>query len=150
MEVVKETHLRTLAKSGVYRISSVTLAICLTLVYGATLGQALSFGVVSLIWGLCWFYMFDRLWLLTGWKRNQDGQDSKTRSIIKAVIYRLFVVLFVAFSSRIMWTDSNFTAMLMAGSQFMTNILTYFLLERIWNRISWGKIFSEEETLVTN
>lgn len=144
MELVKETHTRTLVKSAIYRISSVTLAICLTLVYGATLSQALSFGLVSLVWGLCWFYAFDRLWLFTGWNRDADGKDSKSRSIIKAVIYRLFVVLFVAFSSRVIWTDSNFTAMLMAGSQFMTNILTYFILERIWNRITWGKIFPEE------
>lgn len=150
MELVKETHLRTIVKSAVYRISSVTLAISLTLVYGATLSQALSFGVVSLIWGLCWFYTFDRLWLLTGWNRDSDGQDSKARSIIKAVIYRLFVVLFVAITSRVMWTDSNFTALLMAGSQFVTNILTYFLLERIWNRVAWGKIFPVEEPVAAD
>jgi hypothetical protein len=47
--------------------------------------------------------------------------------------------------SRAIFTDSNLTAFLMAGSQFMTNMFVYFLLERIWNMISWGKIIPETD-----
>jgi uncharacterized membrane protein len=143
--LIKETHLRTTIEAGVYRIISVTLAILLTMVYGATLQQALTFGAVALLAGMLWFYLYDRMWLFIPWHRNEEGHDTRTRSAVKAVFYRMVVILMTAVTARAVFTDSNFTAMLMAGSQFMMNLLLYFTLERIWDSISWGKIFPETD-----
>lgn len=143
--MIKETHLRTTIKAGAYRVISVTLAILLTMVYGATLQQALSFGAIALFIGMLWFYLYDRVWLFIRWHRDEQGKDTKTRSAVKAVLYRIVVILMTAITARAIFTDSNFTAILMAGSQFVSNILIYFVLERVWNRVSWGKIIPEEQ-----
>ena len=142
--MIKETHLRTTIKAGAYRVISVTLAILLTMVYGANLQQALSFGAIALLVGMLWFYLYDRVWLFIRWHRDEQGRDTKTRSAVKAVLYRIAVILMTAITARAIFTDSNFTAILMAGSQFVSNILIYFVLERVWNTVSWGKIIPEE------
>lgn len=143
--IVKETHTRTTLKAAIYRVLSVSMAISLTIVYGATLEQALRFGLVALLVGMLWFYLYDRVWLFVPWHRNEEGTDTKTRSAVKAVLYRLVVILMTAATARAIFTDSNFTAMLMAGSQFVSNILIYFILERVWNKVAWGKIIPETE-----
>jgi uncharacterized membrane protein len=143
--LVKETHTRTATKAGVYRITTVSLAILLTMIYGATLEQALKFGAAAFFIGIFTFYLYDRIWLLLGWNRSHTGSDSNLRSIVKAFGYRTCILLMTVALSRAIFTDSNFTAFLMAGSQFMTNMFVYFLLERIWNMISWGKIIPETD-----
>jgi hypothetical protein len=143
--IIKETHTRTTLKAAIYRVLSVSMAISLTIVYGATLEQALTFGLVALLVGMIWFYLYDRVWLFVPWHRDEEGKDTKTRSAVKAVLYRLVVILMTAVTARAIFTDSNFTAMLMAGSQFVSNILIYFVLERVWNKITWGKIIPKTE-----
>jgi uncharacterized membrane protein len=143
--IIKETHTRTTLKAAIYRVLSVSMAISLTIVYGATLEQALTFGLVALLVGMLWFYLYDRVWLFVPWHRDEEGKDTKTRSAVKAVLYRLVVILMTAVTARAIFTDSNFTAMLMAGSQFVSNILIYFVLERVWNKITWGKIIPKTE-----
>jgi hypothetical protein len=41
--------------------------------------------------------------------------------------------------------DSNLTAVLLAATQFLLNISVYFILERVWNNIAWGKIIPPSE-----
>mgnify|MGYP003348729267 CR=1 FL=1 len=143
--MIKETHLRTTVKAGVYRITTVTLAIFLTMIFGATLEQALRFGAVAFFIGIATFYCYDRVWLFFGWDRNDEGKDTRLRSGVKAVCYRLLIFLMTVALSRVTFTDSNLTAFMMAFSQFFTNILVFFTLERIWNVVRWGKVFPATE-----
>jgi uncharacterized membrane protein len=143
--IVKETHMRTTVKAVVYRLFSVLLAIAITLSYGATLAQALTFGAIALVWGLAWFYLFDRLALLISWHRDEQGKDTRTRSVVKSILYRIGALTFSAMLGRMMFLDSNLTAILMAFTQFLLNISVYFLLERIWNEVVWGKILPQTE-----
>ena len=142
---VTETYTRTAAKMVTYRVLSLTVSVMLTLVYGANLSQALAFGAWAFLSGLFIYYVYERIWLLTGWRRNQSGEDSGLRSVIKAIVYRLIILAVVFASARVIFTDSNFTAMLMAASQFAANITIFFINERIWNMITWGKQIPEPE-----
>ena len=140
MKIASETHLRTTAKVVVYRSISLTTTILLTMAYGATLTQAMAFGVYALLAGLAMLYVYDRLWLLIGWNRDTHGQDTNKRSIAKAILYRCIVMLMVMAGSLVIFTSSSWTAFLMATSQFVLNITTFYVCERVWNKIKWGKI----------
>ena len=139
---VTETHLRTIVKSALYRVISVVISFFLALAFGATTTQALQVGAVALIIGSVHYYLYDRIALLIPWGR-QDGKDSKARSIIKTILYRITVLIVIMITSRIIFLDSNVAAFLMAAIKFCTHALTYFTLERIFNKISWGKIKKE-------
>lgn len=145
MKPVNETHIRTTVKALIYRFFSVLLAIAITLSYGASLSQALTFGAIALVWGIVWFYLFDRISLFVPWHRDSEGWDTKTRSAVKSVLYRIGALAFSAFLSRMIFIDSNLTAVLLAATQFLLNISVYFILERVWNNIAWGKIIPPQE-----
>jgi uncharacterized membrane protein len=140
MKVASETHLRTTAKVVVYRSISLTTTILLTIAYGATITQAMAFGVYALLSGLAMLYVYDRIWLLIGWNRDSRGEDTNKRSIVKAILYRCIVMLMVMAGSLVIFTSSSWTAFLMATSQFVLNITTFYVCERVWNKIKWGKI----------
>jgi uncharacterized membrane protein len=146
--IVTETYTRTAVKTAVYRVFSLTATVLLTIFYGATLTQALSFGIWAFVSGLFIYYVYERLWLFMGWFRDSQGKDAKVRSIVKAILYRVVVWLVVVASSRVIFTDSNITAMLMASSQFVVNVTIYFCNERVWNIITWGKQIPEAEPVI--
>lgn len=142
---VTETHVRTIAKAVIYRIISVVISFFIGLAFGATITQALQLGAASLIIGSVHYYLYDRLSLLVPWGRA-EGVDSKWRSIIKTVIYRITVIIVMMIMARVIFMDSNWLAFLMSSIKFVTHAITYFTLERVFNKISWGKI-SKEETV---
>jgi hypothetical protein len=144
MQTFNETHARTTVKSVIYRLLSVALAITLTLAFGGTLDQALKFGIASLLVGIAVYYIYDRIWIKISWLRDREGKDAKLRSAVKSVLYRIVAWLIVVAFARAMWAPSDLTAALMATAQFLLNLLVYFVSERIWNIIPWGKLIIDE------
>lgn len=144
MITFNETHLRTTVKSVVYRFLSVALAISLTLAFGGTVEQALKFGIASLLTGIAVYYVYDRIWVRINWLRNSLGKDAKFRSVVKSVLYRIVAWLIVVAFARAIWAPTDLTAALMATTQFALNLCMYFVTERIWNIVSWGKIIKDE------
>jgi uncharacterized membrane protein len=138
MIVAKETHLRTIVKTVIYRILSIIVTMALTLAFGGSALQAVQFGLVSLIIGSSHFYIYDRIWQFIPWQRSFDGKDTKFRSIVKSVIYRITVILVIMVTARMIFADSNLTAFLVATTKFIINTATYYGLERFFNRTNWG------------
>lgn len=65
------------------------------------------------------------------------NKESHTRSIIKAVSYRILIII-LDFSAVYILTGRTDVAL---GFMIVSNIYTtlaYYLHERVWNRISWG------------
>ena len=138
MIIAKETHLRTVVKTVIYRILSIIVTMGLTLAFGGSALQAVQFGLVSLVIGSSHYYIYDRLWQFVSWQRSVDGKDTQLRSIVKSVVYRITVILVVMVSARMIFADSNITAFLVAATKFVINSATYYVLERIFNRTGWG------------
>jgi uncharacterized membrane protein len=145
MKKFDETYTRTTVKSVIYRFLSVIVATLLTLSFGGTVEQALKFGAASLILGLLLFYIYDRLWIHISWLRNSEGKDAKFRTLIKSIFYRFTAWLTVVIFARSMWAATDMIAILMATTQFIVNLMTYFVTERIWNEIAWGKIIEDKQ-----
>jgi uncharacterized membrane protein len=136
---VTETHTRTVAKLVIYRIISILITFFLALAFNANTAQAFAMSAVSLIIGSTHYYLYDRLSLFVPWGRTADGNDTRLRSIIKTIVYRVTVILVMMITSRMIFLDSNWEAFLMAAIKFCTHAITYFTLERVFNRIDWGK-----------
>lgn len=137
---VTEKQARTLAKLISYRLFSVITSLILTLAFGGTPMQALMMAGAGLVIGSIHYYSYERLWLWIKWGRDENGVDSPTRSIVKSVIYRITVLFVMMAVARMIFISDNFTAFLLALTKFVANAITYFVLERIFNKIEWGKI----------
>ncbi|MCD4745243.1 MAG: DUF2061 domain-containing protein [Bacteroidales bacterium] len=77
----------------------------------------------------------------------RDTKDSPSRSLLKALSYRLlatiitFIISFIIFRSYTEKTidESLGNASLIAIMEFVAKLLFYYLHERLWTNIRWGK-----------
>ncbi len=67
--------------------------------------------------------------------RFYEGHE---RSIVKAITYRLFIIISTAITTYIV-TQSFSMTMTVTLTATIVNTLVYYLHERFWNRIHWGK-----------
>ncbi len=79
--------------------------------------------------------------------KNHENKENPLRSVSKAVSYRLlatgatFILSFIIFDryTEIPVSKSVENAGLIASAEFFTKIFMYYLHERLWTNISWGK-----------
>ena len=64
-------------------------------------------------------------------------RESKSRSIIKAVSYRVLIVILDFTVIYLLTGNTNIAIGFMIISNLYTT-LAYFIHERVWNRIKWG------------
>lgn len=64
-------------------------------------------------------------------------RESKLRSIIKAVSYRVLIVILDFTVIYLLTGNTNIALGFMIISNLYTT-LAYFIHERVWNRIKWG------------
>ena len=140
MSKFTESHPRTIAKAIIYRIL-VTISIALlVLAFGATTAQASLVVMISIVLGLTVYYVHERLWLMTGWKRSDYAEDGTSRSIVKTITYR-GIIMIVAFATfKLVLGQDNTNTLEMTIAQSVVNMGWFYLIERLFNRISWGKI----------
>ena len=142
-----ETHTRTITKLILYRILSLIIAFFLTLLLGGNPMQALQVTGLVLLTGSIHYYLYDRLCLYFSWGRSEEGQDNKKRTLIKTVIYRVSALIVLMIIARSVFTDSNWVAFTMASLKFVTNFIMYYIFERVFNKIEWGKVHNVETTI---
>ena len=138
--MIKETHARTATKAVIYRILSV-LAIMLISVYGmgATWAEASQVGAVVVVLGTTIYYIHERLWVRTGWHRSFQGLDGHWRSASKTVIYRLLTMAASFGIATFILGASSGSATGFALAQAATNMTLFYIVERIFNYINWGR-----------
>jgi uncharacterized membrane protein len=80
------------------------------------------------------FYLHERLWRLVHWMPN-----ARTRSLVKAVSWRLLGSLDTMMLSLLITGNAKY-AVSIASGEALTKIGLYYLHERAWRRIAWGRL----------
>jgi uncharacterized membrane protein len=80
------------------------------------------------------FYLHERLWRLLPWAPN-----AHTRSLIKAVSWRLVGSLDTFVLSLIVTGNAKY-AISIASIEALTKIGLYYLHERAWRKVAWGRL----------
>lgn len=137
---VAETHSRTLLKTIVYRVLCTIAIFLISLALGAGAAASGTMALTIAIVGTIVYYTHDRVWNRFSWNRNEDGRESARRSIVKTIVYRLITVVIGIILARLIITDSNQTAVAFAVSQFVVNMILYYLVERVFNRFNIGRV----------
>ena len=86
------------------------------------------------------FYLHERLWRLLPWVPN-----AHLRSLIKAVSWRFFGSLDTFVLSMIFTGNAKY-AVSIATAEAVTKIALYYVHERIWRRVKWGRLEAKEAT----
>jgi uncharacterized membrane protein len=134
-----ESHLRTVAKLVAYRVIVIVSMMLLVLAFGGSEAQAGAVGLAVLIAGSIVYYLHDRVWMLFPWARSADANDAKKRSVVKTISYRLIIMVVAFVTFKIVGLD-NQQSVGLALAQAAVNMFFYYAVERVFNRISWGKV----------
>lgn len=137
--MLNETHIRTTAKTVAYRILSILSGMLATILVGGTGAMAGQVALVMLIAGTIMYYLHDRVWLLFTWGLSDNAFETPKRSIAKMVVYRLMVIVAMIITARLIITDDNTVAASWALMSMAMQLIIYYALERIFNKMNWGK-----------
>ena len=134
-----ESHLRTVAKLVVYRVIVIITLMLMVLAVGGSNAQAGAVGLAALIVGSIVYYLHDRVWMLFPWARSADATDAKKRSLAKTICYRLIIVVVAFITFKVVGLD-NQQSVGLSLVQAAVNMFFYYAVERVFNRLSWGKV----------
>ena len=135
---VTETYLRTVIKAVVYGVASTVAMYFLALAMGSSTAGALQVGASVLLFGAITYIGQERIWLFFGWGRNQ-GNDSVRRTLYKTIAYRVFIFFLAMITSLAFISNSWYTAFIYSVTQIPMSFVLFYVLERFFNWLSWGK-----------
>lgn len=140
--MMKDTNLRSVTKGVSWRIfASIDTFILSWLIFD----KPLHAGVIALseiLTKILLYYLHERGWNLIPWGRGQCGRVAHWRSVSKGVTWRLIGSLDTTLISWFI-TNNVTGAFKLGGFEIITKIVLFYIHERIWVRIRWGRIFDE-------
>jgi uncharacterized membrane protein len=132
-----ETHARALTKAVTWRaIGTADTYLWSWLITGHA-GEAGAIAVIETVTKIGIYYVHERLWRLLKW-----APDARRRSLAKAISWRVLGSL-DTFLISLLVTGSGQHAATIAFAEAATKVFLYYLHERAWRRVSWGRLEAE-------
>ena len=135
-----DSHGRALAKGVSWRIVGTLDTFLWSLLITKQAFSAGSIASLETVTKIALYYGHERLWRLLRW-----APDSHLRSLAKAVSWRVVGSL-DTFMLSLLVTGSAKYAVSIATAEALTKIVLYYLHERIWRMVSWGRLEAPAET----
>ena len=129
-----EGHGRALAKGVSWRIIGTLDTFFWSLLITRQAFSAGSIASLETVTKIALFYGHERAWRLIPW-----APDAHLRSLIKAVSWRLIGSL-DTFMLSLLVTGSAKYAVSIATAEALTKIALYYVHERVWRRVAWGRL----------
>ena len=88
------------------------------------------------------FFLHERLWNVIRAGRREDGSVAPWRSLVKSISYRFFGSLDTTLLSYLV-TGNIGHSFILSGTEVITKIGFFYLHERVWARVKWGRIYEK-------
>jgi uncharacterized membrane protein len=137
----KGTRSRVVAKAASWRVLATCDTVFLSWLFTGAIGTALRIGFSEVITKIVLFYLHERIWerLKFGYRNGKTGiVERHYRSVVKGISWRFFGTMdtiLLAF----LWTGDYTKAFAIGGAEVMTKVLLFWLHERLWLKVKWGK-----------
>lgn len=128
-----ESHARSFVKGVSWRIVGTLDTFLWSLLVTHKPFAALSIASLETVTKIVLFYGHERLWHLVPW-----APDGHLRAFVKAVVWR-FVGSLDTFILSLLVTGKLSYAVSIASIEALTKIALYYLHERAWKLVSWGR-----------
>ena len=135
-----DSHGRALAKAVSWRVVGTLDTFIWSLLITGHASWASAIAATEIGTKIFLFYVHERVWRLLPWAPN-----ARTRSLIKAVSWRFFGSLDTFILSMIFTGNARY-AVSIATAEALTKIALYYVHERIWRKIAWGRLEAVQPT----
>lgn len=146
MNTFKETQQRSIAKTLTIRVLfSLSHLINGFIVSGSWIIGAQILGIAAVV-NMFLHWAHERIWNWVQWNRKPGDSamfsDGQPRTISKSITWRALITI-NNFVIPYLTTGSWQAAVAFLTIATIMNIVIYYTHERVWNRVSWGKIVVE-------
>jgi len=138
---MRDKNIRSIVKGLSWRVFATADTILLAFLFTGSIQNALSIGGLELITKTFLYYFHERTWLrvLSRWPEEDPDQSAGHHvSFLKAVSWRFFGAIDTTILSLIV-TGNLLASVSIGGTEVVTKIVLYYVHERTWKRIQWGK-----------
>ena len=144
-DVVYETRTRSISKCITWRTIAFVDTVILSLIFTGSIGRALAIGGIEICTKTVLYYAHERVWLFLV-KRVDSRRlteqprfsGSKLHSVSKTISWRVVGTLDTFFIALVI-TGDLFASSAIGITEVFTKIALYYVHERGWVRVSWGK-----------
>ena len=141
---MKVTKNRSLIKSISYRVIGFVNTFLISFlvindgINEKTIKYSLYLALLVLIIKAITYYLHERLWNIFDFGRL-NKTVIKMRSFFKALTWRIVASTITLISAILITSNLDWTKSIVIY-EFINGILIYYVHERIWNRLNWGRI----------
>jgi len=143
---MKDSNLRSIVKGITWRIVGTVDTIILSYIILGNMNKALLIGFTEVATKIFLYYLHERLWNAVTWGRRKK-RVAHLRSLAKGVSWRFVGSLDTILLAWI-YSGNPLGAIKVGLSELLTKVTLFYLHERLWSVIKWGRIF-KESMLVT-
>lgn len=138
-----ETTKRSLVKALTWRLTAAVVTMSTSLFFSGSMRAALGIVGAEFVTKAATMFIGELLWNKSNVGRTDRG-DTIGRSLLKAFVWRLFAAFNTLISAGILAGAWDAAAKI-AGSDALIKTSLFFVFERVWAAISWGRYQPEKE-----
>lgn len=143
----EDSHKRSIVKGITWRITGTIDTMVMAFIVTGQLDHAVKIGITEVGTKIILYYLHERLWNNIRFGRISGKGPSHGRSFIKGVSWRVVGTLDTIFLSYLI-TGESLSALKIGGLEIFSKIALFYLHERIWARVKWGRIFKTVDPVV--
>jgi uncharacterized membrane protein len=138
-----DSHLRSVTKGVTWRITATMDTILLAYLVTGTFSTAVKIGLVEVMTKIALYYLHERMWNIIPYGRIHGVGPTHARSLVKGISWRFFGTMDTIIISYFV-TGIWFHSFAIGGFELITKVLIYYVHERVWGRIKWGRIIASK------
>jgi uncharacterized membrane protein len=139
---VRDSHSRSLAKGVTWRTLGTIDTIVLSFLVTGNIEDSVKIGLTEVITKIVIYYLHERIWDKIAWGRMHGIGPTHGRSLVKGISWRAIGTLDTMLIAYLI-TGVPISALTIGSFEVFTKIALFYIHERIWGKIWWGRIMDE-------
>ncbi len=145
---MKDSNLRSLVKGVSWRVVGTIDTFVLAYIYFGDIKIAAPIAATEVLTKIFLYYLHERIWNIIPWGRS-SRRPAHLRSLLKGISWRFFGSIDTTLISYL-YSGNPWNSLKVGGSEVLTKIGLFYLHERLWAQIKWGRIFTVVQKEIAN
>lgn len=137
---MRDTNARSLLKGISWRMVGTIDTFVIAYFYFGDITIAAPIAITEVLTKIILYYFHERIWNLINWGRHAN-KPAHVRSFVKGISWRFFGSIDTIIISFI-YSGNPLSSMKVGGTEILTKVGLFYLHERLWAQIKWGRIFN--------
>lgn len=139
---VRDSHLRSVAKGVSWRTLGTADTILLSFLVTGSIKASLTIGLTEVFTKIALYYLHERIWDRIPFGRIHGVGPTHGRSLVKGISWRALGTIDTMVIAYFI-TGVPLDAVTIGGFELFTKIALFYVHERIWGKIWWGRIMND-------